>query len=222
MQAYSSYVKDLKDLGRHEDYLTKIGAFQSNGPVYRVSAVNGTGDFKPTLLIDTNEEVSAKTGHVLGSDIVLKTNNYRVELNGNDGSIIRLAPNSEFWIESNTVLGARAVIYGSVFTFYTSKVDPIQSIKKYVTSCWSSPEMNYIEPINETTDRYVSFFEPVSIYEYDEQGIKFHIATLNPFEELEMEFNKEKPMRERYNVVSRSPLSHNLKKKIFEDFFINF
>lgn len=146
-------------------------------------------------------------GTVIGANALLKTNNAKVEIVSTVGDIIRLDENSEFCIE-HTVEGLVPVCYGTVMTMPISNKG--SGCIKYRTSCWHSVHANsnyFIENIDETTDRYYSFEGAYDVYEYDEQGRKFLITHLEPFQTCDLYFDHTKPCRNAYKIVNTADLT---------------
>lgn len=123
------------------------------------------------------------------------------------GDIIRLDVNSEFRIEY-TREGAVPVFYGSVMVFPINNKEYV-SHGKYLTSCRTvCPDGDYfIENIDETTDRYYSFEGAYDVYEYDEQGRKFLITHLEPFQTCDLYFDHTKPCRDAYKIINTADLT---------------
>lgn len=79
---------------------------------------------------------------------------------------------------------------------------------KYRTSCYVNCETTiYVENLSPTEDVFYSFSESLSIYEYDEYGKNFNIATINEGEKITLEYNPSNLIIERYITKDKQIIS---------------
>ena len=191
-------LRNSNRIDTHEDYLHKIGTFNSNIDNMIVTSVIQS-DGENAIFVDSDKtEKRLTSGTVIGANVLVKTLNSRVEIISK-GTRFRLDKGSIFRIE-NTAVGFAPVVYGNVHIKTIDKEYYCE--KKYLTSCWWKHEEVIIEEEEiKKSDIYYSLEEPVDIYEFDERGIKFHIMHLEPFQTAMLSYDFNKCMRERYHVI---------------------
>lgn len=199
----SNYYQSLADIGSHESFLKKVGDFTGMTNSFWVTYVENS----TACILYGKGSYILTAGTVIGANALLKTNNAKVEIVSTIGDIIRLDVNSEFCIE-HTLEGLAPVFYGSVMVFPINNKGK-GSHGKYRTSCWTAcSDGDYlIKNIDETTDRYYSFEGAYDVYEYDEQGKKFLITHLEPFQTCDLYFDHTKPCRDAYKIINTADLT---------------
>ena len=151
-------------------------------------------------LATSGDSSNMTAGTLIGLNHEIRTNNGHMEIRSHRGIIYRLGTNTTFSIQQR-IEGEVPIFYGKVY-MDTLRADTIVDGGKYRTSCVSLTEN--IDPV---TDRYYALNDPFEIMEYDEQGREFQIASVAPFTKLDLRFNNNLVMREKYQVVSRAALN---------------
>lgn len=209
----NNYYQSFADIGSHESFLKKVGDFTGMTNSFRVTYVENS----TACILYGKDSYVLTAGMVIGANALLKTNNAKVEIVSTIGDIIRLDVNSELCIE-HTVEGLVPVYYGKVMTMPISNKGG-----KYRTSCWLTTQENrcyLIENIDESTDRYYSFEGAYDVYEYDEQGRKFLITHLEPFQTCDLYFDHTKPCRDAYKIINTADITTSELADIYTKYVI--
>lgn len=158
-----------------------------------------------------------KAGTILGVNELILANEGRVELRNNNGSLFRLGEHAELSLNL-TALGIAPVFFGKVYkTLFANQ--GIMCGGKYQTSCWVQCSNTIVtENISPYEDIFYSFSESTEIWEYDEQGRRFHIVTLNEGEKVILEHNPKAQMRNRYKVQEIQLIDEDEYDKITDTF----
>lgn len=145
-------------------------------------------------------------GTLIGLNHEIRTDNGHMEIRSHRAIIYRLETNTTFSVQQ-TIEGEVPIFYGKVY-MDTLRADTIVDGGKYRTSCYiPSHTVSLTENIDPVTDHYYALNDPFEIMEYDEQGREFQIASVAPFTKLDLRFNNNLVMREKYQVVSRAALN---------------
>lgn len=204
---------DLSDVGNHENHIKKIGIFTNMVSSYRVTFVSRGG----ATVESSDGVIPLETGMLLGANALVLTNHSNVEITDSMDNRFRLKAGSQFCIES-TIQGVRPVLYGNISVLPSSHVSPILDQKKYYTSCWCQLVPQVIECISSTTDCYYALDSGLEITEFDEDGARFVIVKLNPYEKCILQADFSKDMRERYTVLNVENLSTKDINRIYSEY----
>lgn len=204
----------VKDIGNHESCYNKIGDSNENDFNLIVRSVNGQG-----AIAKYKDNVFALTpGTIIGKDVIIESKSALIEVADYNNNIYRLNRNSQLCIES-TIEGTAVVYYGCVH--YHPAIVASGGKSKYRTSCWVNKSPVTIEAIAEDVDVYYSYESPVEVYEYDENGIKFSLFTMDPYQYCVVRRNSGK-IRERYTVIERDKISESDIMRLFETYIMPF
>ncbi len=203
-----NFYKNSAEIGNHERIYNKIGEFYNNEDVCRITYISN--NYNATIIYK-DKEIKANTGMILGANVILKTNNSIVELKTSKNGTIRLSYNSEICLE-NTIEGIKPVFYGDIY---------LESVPgKYRTSCYGKGEEIIIKAINKNTDTYYTLNSELEVYEYDEDGNRFTIFRLEPYQKCILIADFNKSMRNRYKIESISDIEAKEIEKLYMEFVI--
>ncbi|MCO6544127.1 MAG: hypothetical protein J6584_09200 [Lactobacillus sp.] len=199
----------------HEYQLKK----QENLPKTCSYVVTYISDDTITAVSPSGELTRIAPGTILGLNYEVKTNKGYMEVRSINGTVFRLGPNSTFSVQQ-TIVGEVPVYYGAVY-ISTSRFSRIYDGGKYRTSCYNVIGYDsLIENIDNSSDRYYAFENPVDIIEFDETGRKFQIAHLEPLTSLDLVFDDDKKMRDRYQIKNLRKLDNFEIKTMYEKWVI--
>lgn len=212
VEMYSS----LSDIGNHENHVNKVGDFKNMNVSYRVTFVSSDGG----ATVETKSGISPlKAGMVIGLDALVLTNSANIEITDSNETKFRLNAGSQFCIE-DTIQGIRPVLYGNISVISSDNYKSIMDQFKYVTSCWNNLVTQVIECLTSTSDIYYALDSGLEIAEFDEEGNKFLIARLEPFEKCILKADYSKNMRERYTVLQLEKMSLEDLSRIYNEYII--
>lgn len=212
--------KKIYSLSNNIDHYRFIGKACADLEPLHVSYLSN--EDKAIAVID-GEQKFIKIGMYIGADAIINSRDSVVVLDDYHGNRIKLLPNSEFTI-TNSVLGYRPISYGHVHIDYHGE-NQILSHHKYVTTCWVDSRYRdfscSISRLSATQDIYYTYASPITIFELDEQGQRFDIVDVEPYQRCILSFTENVNMRSRYHVSQLESYDEVTISKLFQRYLVH-
>lgn len=203
----------------HESHILKGNAAYLPKATFRVTVVKNIGKETAKLMTADNGIIELEEGTLIGLNELILANQSEIEIRSELGFVFRLGQYAEFSLEL-TVLGISPILYGNIWKGYLSgNTQPIVMCAKYRTSCYIPCASSfYTEAIDGNHDAFYVLSDNFIIWEFDERGKQFPIVTAEEGQKVVLEFDNDRPMRERYTVTSVEEISNKEYDYITESF----